>query len=995
MNPERFARLRELVLTLPRLPEAERKDFLDRACTGDPELRREAESLLAWDPKTGVPEVARTGGAPGLFDLPPVSDLAATFPDRIGPYCILGVLGQGGMGVVYRAEQTEPIQREVAIKLISQGLDRRSVLARFEAERQTLAIMEHPGIARVLDAGEDEEGRPYFVMELVRGIPITEFCLVRSLSLKDRLRLFRKVCLAVQHAHQKGIIHRDIKPSNILVTTLEGEPAPKIIDFGIAKAMGETIAVGTLTQDGQMVGTIEYMSPEQAEGRPGGVDTRSDVYSLGVVLYELTSGVLPYETKGKSIVEAARIIADESPRPLHRTATGESRPDEEISTIIYKALEKEPNRRYGNAADLAEDIGRYLSGFPILAHPPSTTYQLKKMVKRHKTAFALSTALFALAIVFGITMSILFQAQRVERARAEAEAEKALRVSNFLRGMLSSVESRGESATVKEILDAASRDVDAEFGDQPEIRAVLHSTIGGAYTSLRTFEEAEHHLNISLDIRREIFGERHPEVAESLIGLARCRNERVLERKNLAWADSLACVGLAMQRDLLGDDHPDVTAALVQLARIRDHREQWESADSLYVEAIARERRRLGDHHPRVGQLLSERAKPLYYLGNGAEAFACLGEALAILQGAYSGDHWATAQCMSKLGHMLGGVPERQAESESLLVESLAMHRRLWGEGHPNLVEGLNELGGFYLHRWRFEEGEPLFREALAITRMVDDERHGRVARMANNLAALLDRKGEYREAESLYRFALDAWVEALEPTSYTVFLGRANLARVLGKLGEDEEAWALFQEGLALAEETLGPESGTAGLHLRRMAMYLNRRGRYEEAEPRARKALEIFGGSEFFHLGLMSYAQEALAWALHGLGRLEEAEVLYVRADSIHCLAGELAPSGINNRVRLAACIRDQGRLDEAERHLRDARARFQTQLGEQHPDYANMLLELGALCVECGEWEEAAELLGTCRERLEASGYPSDLCLPRVQELLGRVPRRTSES
>jgi tetratricopeptide (TPR) repeat protein len=248
---------------------------------------------------------------------------------------------------------------------------------------------------------------------------------------------------------------------------------------------------------------------------------------------------------------------------------------------------------------------------------------------------------------------------------------------------------------------------------------------------------------------------------------------------------------------------------------------------------------------------------------------------------------------------------------------------------------------------------------------------------------------------ESLYRFALDAWVEGLEPTSLTTLLGRVNLARVLGKLGEDEEAWALFQEGLALSEETHGPESRMAGLHLHRMATYLNRRGRYEEAELRARKALEIFGGSESFHLGLMCYALEALAWALHCQGRLEEAEVLYVRADSIHCLAGELAPIGINNRVRLGACIRDQGRLDEAERHLRDARASFLAQIGEQHPDYANVLLELGALCVEFGEWEEAAELLGTCRERLESSGYPSDLCLPRVQELLGRVQRGASES
>src|SRR5262245_10478019 len=435
-------------LALPS-PE-ERARYLDQACGGDERLRGRVEELLAAYPRAeGFLEPPAPGTAATVEEAP-VTERPGT---AVGPYKLLQQIGEGGMGTVFMAEQTHPVHRKVALKVVKPGMDSRQVVARFEAERQALALMDHANIARVFDGGATEAGRPYFVMELVHGVPITRYCDERRLTPRQRLELFVQVCQAVQHAHQKGVIHRDLKPSNVLVALSDGQPVPKVIDFGVAKATGPTLTERTLfTQDGTLVGTLEYMSPEQAEMSALGVDTRSDIYSLGVLLYELLTGSTPLShkrMKEAAYAEILRMIKEEEPpRPSTRLSdSGEAlaaisanrhmEPAKltklvrgELDWIVMKALEKDRNRRYETANGLAMDVQRYLADEPVLAGPPSATYRLRKFVRRNR-GVVLAAALLVLTLLLGIlgtSVGLVLaeqarQAEAGERARAEGERD--------------------------------------------------------------------------------------------------------------------------------------------------------------------------------------------------------------------------------------------------------------------------------------------------------------------------------------------------------------------------------------------------------------------------------------------------------------------------------------------------------------------------------------------------------------------------------------------
>jgi serine/threonine protein kinase len=587
------------VEAMNRQDAAQRRQFLDQACGDNNVLRARLERLIQHSDRVGSflehPPEPLTIAAQDAID-------AEVTETKIGPYRIHQKIGEGGMGVVFEAEQERPVRRRVALKVIKPGMDTREIIARFEAERQALAMMDHPNIAKVYDAGATENGRPYFVMELVPGVPITEYCDQCNLSTVERLELFVLVCQAVQHAHQKGVIHRDIKPTNVLVAMQDGRPAPKIIDFGVAKAINQRLTEHSLaTGLAQIIGTPMYMSPEQAELSPLGVDTRSDIYSLGVLLYELLTGTTPFDKerlKQAPYDELRRIIREEEPpRPSARISTlaanmastvAEHRRTDtrrlrqtvrgELDWIVMKCLEKDRSRRYESAGGLAGDIERYLHDEPVQACPPSAMYRLSKYARRNKVALAFVTLLVA-GLTYLAYSNVAIRRERDAKttalAQAKTETARAQAVSNLLREMLGSTypyQLKGSQYTVRELLDDFSAGLEDPLEGQPEVEAAIRSMIGRSYSQLRVPDRAELHLKRALDLNRQVFGAGDEHVANSLFDYAWNLGEQS------RYAETEACVREAASIYQKLDSNPQVTISL---------------ADALHVMALAQ--LRLGD----------------------------------------------------------------------------------------------------------------------------------------------------------------------------------------------------------------------------------------------------------------------------------------------------------------------------------------------------------------------------------------------------------------
>ena len=528
-NPSQVERVFAEALALS---DPDRAAYLDEACQGNEALRAEIESLLAAHADSAA-----------LLETSPVlrpDVLPEEQPgEHIGRYKLLQKIGEGGYGVVYMAEQTDPVRRRVAVKVIKLGMDTKTVVARFDAERQALALMEHPNIARVLDGGATSAGRPYFVMELVHGVPITRFCDQHNLSAAERIRLFIQVCHAVQHAHQKGVIHRDLKPSNILVAEHDGAPLAKVIDFGVAKATQGRLTEHTLfTAFEQFVGTPAYTSPEQATLGSDDIDTRSDIYSLGVLLYELLTGRTPFDAKALAqagLDEARRQIREvEPPRPSTRLSTmdGDTLDSTardrstvppklialvrgDLDWIVMRCLEKDRRRRYETANDLALDLQRHLEDEPVTARPPTTAYRFRKTIQRHKLA-ATAIAAVTLSLLTGLgvaTWSFVKEKAARERAvaaeqKARSEAKKSEQVAKFLQAMLQgigpSVALGRDTTLLREIADKTAARLETDLSDQPEVAAELRATLGKVYYELGEFERARLMFEEALRLGRNV-----------------------------------------------------------------------------------------------------------------------------------------------------------------------------------------------------------------------------------------------------------------------------------------------------------------------------------------------------------------------------------------------------------------------------------------------------------------------------------------------------------
>jgi non-specific serine/threonine protein kinase/serine/threonine-protein kinase len=818
--PDRWRLIAPLLEEALDLPPHRRGAFLDQVCGGDPGLRAEIEDLLSADSEAGsflgAPvELSAVALPPGEIQDPApdsVLDSPVDSPQlagaTIGPYRVVREIGRGGMGVVYEAEQQRP-RRPVALKVILGGRHVDATAVRmFQRETDSLARLKHPGIAAIYESGSTDEGQHFFAMELVPGRTLSDYleqtgAPASRQDVRCRLALFRKIGAAVAYAHQRGVIHRDLKPSNILVLepqggavsrgggagmpgsrdAADGVPDIKILDFGLARITDpEAEAATAVTAIGRIQGTLPYMSPEQVRGRRDEVDVRTDVYALGVILYRMLTGRLPYDLEGAEFPEAARIVCEQAPRPLRTAAGARLKFDHDLTVIVQKALEKEPARRYQSVAALDEDVARYLGGQPILARPPSAAYQIRKLVARHKVPFAAAGAIVILFLGFAIVATL--QARRIaaERDRANREAKTAQRVSDFMTDLFKVSdpnEARGNAITAREILDKGVEKIEKELADEPEVQARLMLAMGRVYSNLGLFREAGPILEQAVETRRRLLGEENLDTLAAMNSLA----FQYAEAGRTSEAEKLYARVLEVRRRLQGEDHPDTLVTMAGLAEVYRRQGRYAEGEKLAIQVLEARRRVLGE------------------------------------------DHWLTLSSMGNLANSYY-LQRRYADAEALYLPAVEKSRRVLGDDHPTTIVTMENLARIYGHQGRFAEAEKLLREALDRLRRVVGEDHPYTLEAMNQLGVLFDVQGRQADAEPLYREALERRRRVLGEDHYDTLVSMMNVANMLAVRGRHADAEALLREALDRVRRVLGENHPLAAGTLYNLGCLAARRG-------------------------------------------------------------------------------------------------------------------------------------------------------------------------
>ncbi len=940
MEAELWQEIERVYHSARELEASARAPFLERACGGDKALEQAVRLLLdnAEDAGTFLEKPAMEVAAKELAksDATRVENGAATrlLPAAIGRYRILRLLGEGGMGTVYEAEQDQP-RRLVALKVIKPGLATGDRLWRFEQEAQALGRLQHPGIAQIYEASSADTGfgpQPYFAMELIRGLTLQEYAAANSLNTRQKLALMVKVCEAVNHAHQRGLIHRDLKPGNILV---DETGQPRILDFGVARVTGSDERATQKTDLGQIVGTLAYMSPEQVLGDPLEMDTRSDVYSLGVILYELLAGGLPYEVNRRPLHVAVQAIREDDAASL---SSIDRRFRGDIETIVGKALEKDKTRRYASAADLGADIRRYLEDQPIAARPPSSSYQLRKFARRHK---ALVVGVAAVFVVLGggvaVSTSEAIRANRaglaalaerdrasaarraateerdralsaetsatsernravaaeaqvvqqrdralLEKNRADQEAATAQAVNNFLQNDLlaqasARVQSRPDTKPdpdlkVRTALDRAAAAIQGKFARQPAVEASIRQTVGTAYFDLGVYPEAQRQFERALELRRGV----------------------------------------------LGPDNSDTLTSMNDLADAYRMQSLYKQAEPLFIQVLETRRRVLGEENPDTLNSMNELAN--LYLNQG-----------------------------------------KDPQAEPLLIKALDVQRRVLGLDHADTLKSLHDLATIYEDEGKFGQAEPLEIQALDTRRRVLGEEHPDTARSMNELAEVYRREGKLAQSESLLRAAVDVQSRILGEGHFDTLESMNNLALVYRTEGKYAQAEPLYLRVLETRRRVLGPEHANTLVSMNNLAVLYGTEGRSAQAEP-------LYSGALDIQRRLYGEEHPATLHFMANLGTLYREEGKYAQADALVTRAlelrrrvlGETHPETLRSMLELGRLYRDEGKCVQAEELLMQLLEIQRRALAPDHPDTLRSMSDLGIVYHEQGQDELAEPLL-----------------------------------